>query len=397
MRKISADYIHTGDGAKLTNTVLVVDETGLISDIQASSNFDKGSVEYFKGSIVPGLINTHCHLELSHMKGKVATGTGLIPFITNVVSFREEAEETIQQAIKEADSYMYEQGIVAVGDISNKLDTKAQKDNSKINYYTFVEMFDFLQDEWSEKEFSKYFEVYEGQSRRAGNKVSCVPHAPYTVSKSLFKKINDANTKPSTVSIHNQETPPENELFIDAKGQFLDFYKGFNIPLVKFLATKKSSIHYAIENMDPKQKTLFVHNTLTTGEEINAANAWSDHVFWATCPNANLYIENKLPNYKSFLDTHAKMTIGTDSLTSNWQLSIIEEMKTISKFQSYIDFDTLLKWATVNGAEALGMEEELGSIEIGKRPGLNLLDLTVTEENEPKFTLDSSTTIKKII
>jgi cytosine/adenosine deaminase-related metal-dependent hydrolase len=67
------------------------------------------------------------------------------------------------------------------------------------------------------------------------------------------------------------------------------------------------------------------------------------------------------------------MTIGTDSLTSNWQLSILEEMKTISKYQSYIPFDTLLQWATLNGARALGMEQELGSIEAGKKPGLLLL------------------------
>src|SRR4030095_17055887 len=121
-------------------------------------------------------------------------------------------------------------------------------------------------------------------------------------------------------------------------------------------------------------RTLFIHNTLTSSEDIKAAQAWNKNVFWATCPNANLYIENRLPTYSSFLETNANVTIGTDSLSANWQLSILEEMKTISKYQSYIPFDTLLKWATLNGALALGMEDELGSIEIGKRPGiLNLI------------------------
>jgi cytosine/adenosine deaminase-related metal-dependent hydrolase len=93
-----------------------------------------------------------------------------------------------------------------------------------------------------------------------------------------------------------------------------------------------------------------------------------------------LYIENRLPNYQHFLDTNAKVTIGTDSLTSNWQLSILEEMKTIARFQSYVPFTTLLRWATLNGAEALGFDDVLGSIEVGKRPGLLLLNLGEDEQ-----------------
>ena len=397
MKIISADYIHTGKGDILTNTAVVLDQAGRITDIQDLENFDTDQVEKLDGSIIPGLVNTHCHLELSHMKGKVATGTGLIPFISNVVSFRDMPQEEILQAIQDADEYMYDNGIVAVGDISNKADTKEQKEKSKIAYYTFVEMFDFLQDDWAETEFNKYHQVYIDQARSGNNKVSCVPHAPYTVSPSLFNKINETNKGAVTVSIHNQETPPENELFETGEGQFQNFYKGFNIPLTAFKANGKPSIHYALANMDPKQRTLFVHNTLTTKADIEAATSWSDQVYWATCPNANLYIENRLPNYQHFIDLKARLTIGTDSLTSNWQLSVWEEMKTISRFQSYVDFPTLLKWATINGAEALGMDTELGSIEIGKTPGLNLVELTVNKKEEPTFMIDSSSSIRRIV
>ena len=125
--------------------------------------------------------------------------------------------------------------------------------------------------------------------------------------------------------------------------------------------------------MDPAQRTLFIHNTLSSSEDISAAQRWSDNVYWATCPNANLFIENRLPNYKYFIDAGARMTIGTDSLTSNWQLSILEEMKTISKYQSYVSFDLLLQWATLNGAEALGMDHLFGSFDPGKTPGILLL------------------------
>ena len=129
-----------------------------------------------------------------------------------------------------------------------------------------------------------------------------------------------------------------------------------------------------------------MHNTLTKKEDVEAAHAWSEHVFWATCPNANLYIENQLPNYKIFMDADARMTIGTDSLTSNWHLSVLEEMKTISKYQSYIPFDILLQWATINGAQALGMDDKLGSLEAGKEPGLILINMDpdTGEINDPE-------------
>ncbi len=381
MKKITADFIYPVSSEPIKNGVIILDDdTGKILAIEKSKDHDASSLEKHAGIIVPGFVNTHCHLELSHMRGKVGTGTGLIPFISDVVKFRDFPEEEIMEAIRQADEEMYAGGIVAVGDISNKTDTATQKKNSALHYYTFVEMFDFLNDGLTDNEFEKYMSVFADQAGTAGNKKSVVPHAPYTVSERLFQKINKVNKVGTTVSIHNQETSAENELFEKGTGDFIDFYTNFGMPLKNFVPPHKPSIYYAIEQMNPLCKTLFVHNTLTTTTDIEAAQAWSDNVYWATCPNANLYIENRLPNYQNFLDTNARMTIGTDSLTSNWQLSIFEEMKTIARFKSYVPFQTLLKWATINGAEALGYEQALGSLEVGKTPGLVLLE-GVNENN----------------
>ncbi len=396
-KKISADYIIPIIGSPIKNGVVEINEKGVITGISSSANHDSTSIEKHKGVIVPGFINTHCHLELSHMKGKVDTGTGLIPFISNVVKHRDIPQEEILEAIRKGDEEMQNEGIVAVGDISNKADTVNQKTKSPIRYYTFIEMFDFLQDDWAQKEYDKYKLVFDAHKNDEKNKKSAVPHAPYTCSKTLFKKINTLNINSVTVSIHNQETLPENELFLEKKGDFIDFYKGFNIPLDNFSKTGENSIAYAISNMDAKQKTLFVHNTLTTKKDIEKALRWNKNTYWATCANANLFIENSLPNYQYFIDSKANMTIGTDSLTSNWQLSILEEMKTIHKYQSYVDLLTLLKWATINGAKALGMDDELGSLEVGKSPGLNLLNVEVKEGEPLELFLRRDTKVTKLI
>jgi aminodeoxyfutalosine deaminase len=136
-----------------------------------------------------------------------------------------------------------------------------------------------------------------------------------------------------------------------------------------------------------------VHNTYTSAEEIlstknqalnklqtsNLKLQTSDiancllptaNFFYCLCPNANLYIENTLPDIEMLIKANAKITIGTDSLASNHQLSILEELKTISNSFPNIKLQTLLTWATKNGAEFLGFDKELGTIEKGKKPGL---------------------------
>jgi cytosine/adenosine deaminase-related metal-dependent hydrolase len=393
MRKITADKIYPISSKPLENMVLIADDAGKILAIEPLDVHDPATVEHHVGVLVPGFVNTHCHLELSHMKGKVHTGTGLIPFIKGVVTQRHAPAEVIAAAIEQAEQDMLEAGIVALGDISNVPDTFEVKSRGRMRYHTFVELFDFLQDTAAEKTFGDGSLVYEQLTLAPGSARSMVPHAPYSVSKTLFKKINAFNAETGiTVSIHNQETPPEQALFLSKTGGFLDFYAGFGISLDQFEATGQTAIHYALAHLNPANRTLFVHNTLTSGPDIAAAQAWSPHVFWATCPNANLYIENNLPNYRAFLDANARVTLGTDSLTSNWQLSILEEMKTIARFQSYVPFETMLQWATLNGAAALGFDDTLGSLEIGKTPGVVLL-----QGIAPDGTLQQTATAKRIL
>jgi len=382
MEKICPEYLFDGAGDLQVDKVLI-HERGKILSIEDRANFEDSEVHFFKGIVCPGFVNTHCHLELSHMKGKANSGTGLLPFLNTVVGFRDIEYSEIISAIQKADEEMYKNGIVAVGDISNKLDTAEIKEKSQIAYHTFVEMFDFMNKGMTQSTINQYTEVFQGQARTFPNKISYAPHAPYTVSTDLFQYIKKQNSLLDnvTVSIHNQETIHEDELFQTGNGGFIEFYKGFGINMKDFVPTGKSAIHYALENMNPDKKTLFVHNTCSKTSDIKAAHAWGDEVYWATCPNANLYIENRLPNYQIFLDQEALMTIGTDSLTSNWQLSILEEIKTINRLQSYIPISTLLKWATSNGARALGYEDSFGKLLPGMSPGILLINCTVNNSH----------------
>lgn len=397
----TADYVYPVTSEPIKNGIVAVDDNGRIAAVLNPSSPDF-SISYEKvvihtGVLIPGFINTHCHLELSHLAGKSQTGKTLLPFLVDVVTMRDMPQEAIDAAIAKWDAYMWNVGIQAVGDICNKPDTATVKANSPIRYYSFVEMFDFLQPDRAQDSFEGYRATYDAQANDGGNMKSAVPHAPYTVSDPLYGLINGLNDDNKTVSIHSEETPAELELFINGSGPFQDFFKGFGANIDHFKATGKSSIYHAMSRMNATNRTIFVHNTLTDKSGIEAAMKWGQNgVYFATCPNANLYIENRLPRYDVFIDAGARVTVGTDSLTSNWQLSILEELRTISKYQSYVPFDVLLKWATINGAEALQFDKDMGSIEVGKKPGLLALQ-HLEGENPKDFRIGNDTEVRRIV
>jgi len=373
MKKISADYVFPVTSPAIHHGVIEYNDHGEIIAIGERKNYSPEELEIYSGIIIPGFINTHCHLELSHMKGQVPTGLGLISFIKEVVTKRNFTEEVILSSIQKADQEMFDNGIMAVGDISNMSHTFAAKESSPIRYYTFVEYFDLMNPDLTDSITAQYDAVYDLAPNNLKNKRSAVPHAPYSVTPELFRRINARNLQQEIISIHNEETIAENELFQSKSGEFVTFYNSFGNDLINFNPIGKDAIHYSSANMNRNLPTIMVHNTMMSEEDIVFAHHQFESVYWATCPNANIYIENTLPDYHKFIRNGALMTIGTDSLTSNWQLSILEELKTIEQHFPYIGAETLLRWATINGATALGFEKELGSLEVGKSPGIILL------------------------
>ncbi|MBB2149857.1 amidohydrolase family protein [Pedobacter gandavensis] len=370
---ISASYVYPVSSAPLEEGVIALDANGLILEIlTAAEAVSKGitDIKFYEGILVPGFVNTHCHLELSHLKGKIDKHTGLPGFVEQVIRQRQAKDEEVVDAMEIADRNMYAQGIVAVADISNQLISKEVKEISGIYYHTFIEAMGFNPGKAADiieaaKIMKKAFQPLNA---------SIVPHAPYSVSDNLFNEIRkEGEVHQDLISIHNQETPEENEFFEYKSGSFLKLYEFLGLNIDFFKATGRSSLQSYLPKLSPSLKTLLVHNTFSSSADLDFAKANHPALYWCLCPNANLYIENKLPALPLFLEAGVKITLGTDSLASNDQLSIVAEMRTLQQhFQ--LPLAQLLSWATINGAEFLGIEDRFGSLVPGKTPGINLLE-----------------------
>lgn len=364
---ITAGRIHNGKQWLPKGTVINVAEDGTIIEIcEGGDNID---AKHYDGIICPGFVNVHCHLELSHMKGEIPEHTGLISFLKQVALTRNNyTEEQKITARHQAFADMLANGVVAVGDIANTNDTNDLRATNKMLFHSFAEAIGFS--EKPQRQFEYALSVYNGFAAQGSDihRQSVVPHAPYSVSGQLFRLINEFNPG-SAISVHNQECAAEDEYYTKKTGQVGDLLKTIGIDDSFFQPSGKSSLQ-TYSPLLTSHPVIFIHNTYTTADDISFAQAGDNDVHWCLCPNANLYIENKLADIEMLMQHAGNICIGTDSLSSNHQLSVLAELQTIKKHYPAIDWEILLKWATHNGAKALQMENIVGIIEAGKKPGL---------------------------
>jgi cytosine/adenosine deaminase-related metal-dependent hydrolase len=371
--KFHADKLFDGYDFLARDKVLITDEEGTVRDIVPAGEAGD-DIQELKGILSPGFINCHCHLELSHMKGHIPEGTGLVQFVLNVVEQRHSPEEEILRAIATAEDEMLANGIVAVGDICNNTLTIPQKIKGRIYYHNFIEASGFnplIAAQRFERSVG-FFRQYAAHYSIPVESNSIVPHAPYSVADELWELIINFPGN-HLLTIHNQETAEENEWFIKKQGTFTELYEKMSIDSSFFIPSGKSSLQSFLPKLLRNQSLVLVHNVHTSEEDILFAKNNSNRLYWCLCPNANQYISRQLPDIDLLMKHGCEMVLGTDSLASNQQLNILEEMKTIETNFPAVKKETLLKWATSNGARALQMDSLLGSFERGKKPGILII------------------------
>ena len=356
--------------------VLITDAAGVVVDIvdEKSAGDD---IEKVNGILCPGFINAHCHLELSHMKGHIPKHTGLVDFVLKVFTERHFAEHDILEAIEDGEDEMLQNGIVAVGDICNNVLTIPQKNKGKLLYHNFIETSGFVP-AFAKDRFDMSLEILEEYRSTINRQPSTLnPHAPYSVSPQIFAMINGFPNN-NLLTIHNQETAAENVFFEKGTGDFLRLYQQMGIDISFFKPSGKTSLQTWLPSFTKGQTIILVHNVTTSVadlefEKLSTINHQLS-TFFCLCPNANLYISNTLPDVNMLMQNTDNIVVGTDSLASNDQLSILAEIKTLQQNFNELDLATLLKWATSNGSKALQMDNKLGSFKKGKQPGLLLIE-----------------------
>jgi cytosine/adenosine deaminase-related metal-dependent hydrolase len=372
MKRFASQLIFTNSGTPLRKGIITVSDDGTITDITDTRGElkEESTVEFFNGIIIPGFVNCHCHLELSHLKGAIPRHTGLGEFLVLLQDIREFDHEEIIASATAAGNDLYREGTQLCADIcNNSLTFNIKKENS-IRFINLLEVFG-TNPSAAGSRMNEILNLH-CESGSSGFESWIVPHTPYAVSLPLFRLIKKHTSGNRVTSIHFMESEGEESFLSDHTGLLIDSFRKAGM-LDYDLETPASVISAILDEVTPSGNLILVHNTFATKQIVNEVSG-RKNIFWCLCPNANLYIENRIPPAEMLLSEGCEIVVGTDSLASNDSLSILSELKTLQYYFPSFKLEDLIRWATVNGARALGKEGSYGKIEPGKKPGLLLLE-----------------------
>lgn len=376
MKRIAAKYVYPLTSTEpLVNGFVEVEEDGTVVRTGVCEDPAKESV-FLDGALVPGFVNAHCHVELSYMKGLFRKGTGMAGFIDQINELRDtkSLEQKVSDLTQAMDS-LWEQGVVAMADISNCDDSFVVKARHPMYTRTFLEVFGTEPEDCGAvmEGVRKLKAVADG----FGIDAAPTPHACYTMSPELVTAVSVEGLKSGFLSFHSEETEEEEEMLKYGSGKMWEnrIKAGMSVPPV----TGKSSLLYFIDRLlqgHPApfdEHILLVHECCMDQEGIDAVKAVMNHPFVAICPLSNLFIHNALPPIDLMRRNGLKVCVGTDSLSSNDDLRIVDELFCLQRNFPEVPLGELFTWASRNGAEFLS-KQEFGTLEAGKKPGLVLVD-----------------------
>lgn len=369
--RLTAEYVYTsGSSGVIKNGYVEFDEAdGIIVSVGECS----ADEQITPGALTPGFVNGHCHIELSHLHGKFRKGTGMAGFIDQINELRDWAgrDEKVRLTRYWMDK-MWADGVSAMADISNDDSSFDVKKSHDMYTRTFLEVFG------SEPHMCEgvmeEVTALNATADQAGIDAAPTPHSCYTMSPELLSASAAAGLAKGFLSYHSQESQEEEDLLRTGSGAMYENRRrsGMSTPPV----TGESSLKYFIQRLASavpapySQHILLVHNVCLTQDDIDAAKKVMDNVYWTVCPLSNIFIHNALPPIPLMRSNGLDIMLGTDSLSSNDDLDMVKEMFCIHQNFPEVPMSEILEWATLNGARFLKKDDVIGSLEMGKKPGI---------------------------
>ncbi|MGQ0733046.1 MAG: amidohydrolase family protein [Acidobacteriota bacterium] len=350
---------------------------------------------------MPALVNAHTHLELSWLRGRVPPAASFIDWVTRLVVTRggrhESADDpAVLDAARQAAREAREFGTIAVGDITNSLASVDAIRENGLAGIVFHELLGFNVTDGALVDATRT--AREAAARRAGPdlRVSIAPHAPYSTSPELFAAIRrevNRSAVPIT-AVHLAESESEVAFLRSGDGPWPAILRRLGVARDGWTPPGVDPVEYLDDLGMLDARTLVIHGVQL--EQPALARLAAIGCTLVTCPRSNQWVGVGVPPLSRFLAAGLRLAIGTDSLASVEDMNLFAELKTMRWLVPEAPARTLLACATLHGAAALGLEAELGSIEVGKRAALITVDLSPSGDADPEERLVNGVEEKEI-
>ncbi|MBU2590804.1 MAG: amidohydrolase family protein [Nitrospinae bacterium] len=318
--------------------------------------------------LIPGLVNAHTHLELTAMEGKVGKGLSFKEWVEAVISYRGGmSKEAVDNSIRQGVEILISNGTTTVGDFTSTGRSASILAKLGLRGVAFNEIVSFREDA-SQAAFKGVKDRIENGKKTTGIIQGIAPHSPYSVSASLLRDChNYAEKMDIPISIHIAETGEE-KVFIDTgKGPLRDLLNSLGKWEESWQVPGMSPVQY-LSRLGALDGTIGVHLNLIDDADIEILKERGVSVVY--CPGSNRWFgREKVCPVERLLAEGINVALGTDGLSSNSNLSILEEMRLLKKEFASIADEEILKMGTLNGAKALRFGD-IGAIETGFRGDL---------------------------
>lgn len=356
-------------GPPLRDGCVTVDR-GLIVDVGAVPAPDPRSPVPAR-AILPGLVNAHCHLELSWMRQQVPPTSSMPDWVARLLTLRRAAGADAPGPIADAILEMRASGTAAVGDITNSLAAWEPLADSPLSAAVFLELLGFNVAE-PRQAVSDAAARLADLTPIAWLRPAIVPHAPFSVSAALLREIA-ALPQNGPVSVHVGESPEEIEFLQRGTGRWRAMLEQLGAWPSGWTPPACGPIEFLSRFGLVNDRLLAVHAVQLADPELARLAAAGATV--VTCPRSNKWTGVGAPPIERFYASGVRVAIGTDSLASVDDLNMFNEVAAVRSIAPGVAASRLLRSATLDGAAALGFGVELGSIEPGKRAELIAVEI----------------------
>jgi aminodeoxyfutalosine deaminase len=338
------------------------------------------------GVLMPGLVNAHCHLELSHLAGlSQRSSSGFVPWVESLMAQRGQADaESVRAATRRAIRQLESTGTVAVGDVSNTLAHLDLLEESSLHVVVFYELLGW-DPARADQILSGAADVMTLSAQpELRTRVRLAAHAPYSVSPALLQGIV---RRGGPAAMHLAESPAETRFFAQGDGEWRSFLDRKGLGHVPFDAPGVSPIAH-VDTLGALRDGLVAAHCVQADDEDCALLARRG-VFVAICPRSNRGLRVGMAPVRRLLDAGVRLCLGTDSLASATTLDLMEDMALLQEQFPELAPEVIVRMATLGGALALGLPE-LGAIEPGRLADLAFVPASASPSDPLRFLTSGS-------
>ncbi|MFI5237330.1 MAG: amidohydrolase family protein [Ignavibacteriales bacterium] len=359
----------------LRNTALEITDDK-ISSFVASDNVNKINydevIEAKNLTLIPGFIQTHIHLSQTLFRG-LAEDLPLLDWLRlkifpfenahNEYSLKVTAQLSINELLMGGTTTFLDMGTLRYGEV------------------VLIEMINSGIRGFSGKCLIDINDLYPDFKSTAKKEISDIINLAKTFHNSADGRIKYSFSPRFVLSCSEGLLKEAKEIMKDFPGSIYHTHSSESVDEINEVRKRfgKENIEYfnSIGVLD--DNTVLAHCVHTSNNERKMLKERNTRI--AHCPSANLKLGSGVAPIPQYLKEGISVTLGSDGAACNNNLSIFNEMRLASLIQKPIhgtevlDAKTMFRMATIEGAKALHIQEEVGSIEIGKKADLVLIDL----------------------